>query len=170
MTPHSQLCTPVPTTVRLVQSSSYPVLQADRLGTAVFGAGCFWGPELAFQRVPGVVGTATGYCQGHVPEPTYDQVCTGETGHAEVVQVCTPAILGSRAASCCGSVKHARLKPLLHGENTFRIHGPGAGQGDMTVRAQRLRTSPETHPAIQPPYRCHIKLSSSLVLSSTTCP
>ena len=37
--------------------------QADRLGTAVFGAGCFWGPELAFQRVPGVVATATGYSQ-----------------------------------------------------------------------------------------------------------
>ncbi len=37
--------------------------QAEKLGTAVFGAGCFWGPELAFQRVPGVVGTATGYSQ-----------------------------------------------------------------------------------------------------------
>jgi len=39
------------------------VAQADQLGTAVFGAGCFWGPELAFQRVPGVVATATGYSQ-----------------------------------------------------------------------------------------------------------
>jgi peptide-methionine (S)-S-oxide reductase len=54
---------------------------------ATFGAGCFWGVEAAFNRIPGVTETAVGYSNGHTENPTYKDVCTDETGHAEVVQV-----------------------------------------------------------------------------------
>jgi peptide-methionine (S)-S-oxide reductase len=58
-----------------------------RTETASFGAGCFWSPEMAFRDLDGVVDTAVGYEGGHVDNPTYEQVCSGTTGHAEVTQV-----------------------------------------------------------------------------------
>ncbi len=53
----------------------------------IFGAGCFWTVEVTFRRVRGVSEAICGYSGGHVKNPTYSDVCTGETGHAEVVQV-----------------------------------------------------------------------------------
>ena len=57
------------------------------LKAATFAGGCFWGLELAYQRVPGVTATSVGYTGGPDPAPTYETVCAGVTGHAEAVQV-----------------------------------------------------------------------------------
>ena len=59
----------------------------DGTETAVFGMGCFWGAERKFWETPGVVTTAVGYAGGFTPNPTYEEVCSGRTGHAEVVLV-----------------------------------------------------------------------------------
>mmetsp|Transcript_16333 Transcript_16333/g.23321 ORF Transcript_16333/g.23321 Transcript_16333/m.23321 type:complete len:377 (-) Transcript_16333:254-1384(-) len=69
-------------------TSSFSSSPSDKIyEVATFGLGCFWGGELAFMREPGVVFTEVGYTQGDVEAPTYEQVCTGTTGHTEAIQV-----------------------------------------------------------------------------------
>jgi peptide-methionine (S)-S-oxide reductase len=59
----------------------------DGLQTAIFGMGCFWGAERLFWQRDGVISTAVGYAGGHTPNPTYEETCSAQTGHAEVVLV-----------------------------------------------------------------------------------
>ena len=59
----------------------------DGFGQAIFGMGCFWGAERKFWEAPGVYSTAVGYAAGYTPHPTYEEVCSGQTGHNEVVKV-----------------------------------------------------------------------------------
>jgi peptide-methionine (S)-S-oxide reductase len=60
---------------------------ADGLEVAVFGMGCFWGAERIYWKLDGVYSTAVGYAGGYTPNPTYEEVCSGQTGHTEAVQV-----------------------------------------------------------------------------------
>lgn len=81
----------------------------DALDTAVLGGGCFWCLEAVFRRLEGVEEVTPGYAGGHVEDPTYRQVCSGTTGHAEVVRIrFDPALVG-----------YATLLDLF-----FRIHDP----------------------------------------------
>jgi peptide-methionine (S)-S-oxide reductase len=76
---------------------------------ATFGAGCFWGVEAFFREVPGVIDAVSGYAGGHLAKPSYKQVCTDTTGHAEVVEVTfDPA-----------KVSYAKLVELF-----FKMHNP----------------------------------------------
>jgi len=88
--------------------------------TASFAAGCFWGVEARFREIPGVLDAAVGYMGGSKPEPTYQQVCTGTTGHAETVQLTFDA----------GQVSYAELVEqffALHNPTTLNRQGPDRG-------------------------------------------
>ena len=64
-----------------------PSPSAAKTATATFGGGCFWCLDAAFEQLPGVLKVTSGFAGGATPNPTYDQVCSGRTGHAEVIQI-----------------------------------------------------------------------------------
>jgi peptide-methionine (S)-S-oxide reductase len=77
---------PVPATHEVLGTPIKPPFP-EGLETAIFGLGCFWGAERIFWQAPGVYTTAVGYAGGYTPNPTYDEVCSGRTGHTEAVLV-----------------------------------------------------------------------------------
>jgi peptide-methionine (S)-S-oxide reductase len=77
---------PVPASHHVLGTPLEPPFPGDT-ETAVFGMGCFWGAERGFWETPGVYTTAVGYAGGFTPNPTYEEVCSGRTGHTEVVLV-----------------------------------------------------------------------------------
>jgi len=97
-----------------------PLTAASGHELAAFAAGCFWGVEDAFRRVPGVTATAVGYTGGHTPDPTYARVCEHDTGHAETVLIeFDPK-----------RVSYARLLDIffeIHDPTTLNRQGPDYG-------------------------------------------
>lgn len=76
------------------RSDQAPTTKSGKLELATFGGGCFWCTEAVFEKVKGVDKVVSGYAGGFVPNPTYKQVCTGQTGHAEVIQMTfDPAVI-----------------------------------------------------------------------------
>ena len=90
------------------------------MAIATFAAGCFWEPEMAFRRVRGVTNAAVGYTGGTAPAPSYQEVCTGNTGHAEAVRVEFDA----------GKVSYGELLALfweMHDPTQLNRQGPDVG-------------------------------------------
>ena len=118
-------------TLMTAAPTSFPT--PAKTATATFGGGCFWCVDAVYQYVPGVIKITSGYAGGSVPNPTYEQVCTGRTGHAEVVQITYDP----------SKVTHAQLLDLF-----WKAHDPttlnrqGADHGTQ-YRSIILTTSPE---------------------------
>jgi peptide-methionine (S)-S-oxide reductase len=102
------------------------VKESENMEKAMFGAGCFWGVEAAFRQIEGVSATAVGYAGGTMENPTYQDVCSGTTGHAEVVQVTYDP----------GRVSYERLLEVFwseHDPTQVNRQGPDIGEQYRSV-------------------------------------
>lgn len=97
-----------------------PTADARKLETAVLGGGCFWCLEAAYEELKGVESVVSGYAGGHVAHPSYEAVCSGNTGHAEVVKIAyDPAVISYRDL--------LRAFFVIHDPTTKNRQGPDVG-------------------------------------------
>jgi peptide-methionine (S)-S-oxide reductase len=114
---------------------------------AVFGMGCFWGAERIFWQLPGVVSTAAGYAGGYTPNPTYEEVCSGRTGHAEVVQVVyDPARIGYDQLLKAFFENHDPTQGMRQGNDL----GTQYRSAIYTTTSEQARVAEATAKAFQP--------------------
>jgi len=127
--------TPMPiSAAHFVNGQSIQPPFAVGLEQAVFAMGCFWGAERRFWQQPGVVVTAVGYAGGHTPNPTYDETCSGLTGHTEVVLVLFDPQLTTYAAL---------LKVF------WEAHNPTQGMRQGNDQGSQYRSAVYCHGAVQ---------------------
>jgi len=108
----------------------------DGYQTAVFGLGCFWGAERAFWQIPGVYVTAVGYAGGQTPNPTYQEVCSGRTGHNEVVLVVfDPAAVSFETLVTAFLEAHDPTQGMRQGNDVGTQYRSGIYVADAAQRA-----------------------------------
>jgi peptide-methionine (S)-S-oxide reductase len=136
---------PVPATHHVNARPLTPPFPAG-LQTAMFGLGCFWGAEKAFWQTPGVFTTAVGYAAGFTPNPTYEEVCTGRTGHNEVVLVVfDPATISYEALLKVFWESHDPTQGMRQGNDV----GTQYRSGIYVVSDEQRRTAEASRDAYQ---------------------
>jgi peptide-methionine (S)-S-oxide reductase len=114
------------------------------LERAMFGLGCFWGAERKFWQLPGVYSTAVGYAAGHTPNPTYEEVCSGRTGHNEVVLVVyDPAKISYEELLKCFWENHDPTQGMRQGNDV----GTQYRSGIYTYSAAQKKSAEASHAA-----------------------
>ncbi len=118
---------------------------------ALFGMGCFWGVERRFWQCPGVYGTAVGYSGGYTPNPTYEEVCSGLTGHSEVVSVVyDPSVVSFRELLRLFWESHDPTQGMAQGND----HGTQYRSGIYTYTQQQLDEALESKQIYQQQLLC----------------
>ncbi len=111
----------------------------EGMALALFGMGCFWGAERGFWRIDGVYSTAVGYAGGYTPNPSYEEVCSGETGHNEVVRVVfDPRRLGYEALLRAFWEGHDPTQGMRQGNDVGTQYRSGIYVHDAEQRALAL--------------------------------
>ncbi|MGM0522155.1 MAG: peptide-methionine (S)-S-oxide reductase MsrA [Pseudomonadota bacterium] len=159
--------TPIPTSERhAVNGESLHPPFPEGYETLVVGMGCFWGAERLFWQLPGVHVTAVGYAGGETPNPTYEEVCTGRTGHAEVVLVVFDPVqtdvetllqvfwenhdptqgdrqgndIGPQYRSTIFATNEGQLERAKRSADVYQQQLTRAGRGDITTEIKHLDT------------------------------
>jgi peptide-methionine (S)-S-oxide reductase len=117
---------------------------------AIFGLGCFWGAERKFWELPGVITTAVGYAAGHTPNATYEEVCSGRTGHNEVVLVVyDPAKISFEQLLKTFWESHDPTQGMRQGNDVGTQYRSGIYVSDAAQRAAALASKAEYEKALK---------------------